>query len=220
VENTSLQAKIRGALSVYKEEGDKKQISIMTNERTLRLLDIILDQFKKVTDGKFASSRNQLIEMAIEEFIQTSADVLFEDHKINIEEFLEIYEDEGSDEGNEDTVRNLVLFPATHTNFEKIFLKENCWYSVRINEKNIPNIEYAASYVGAPVSGITHYAKVDRIEKFDDGKYIIYFEGEPVSLKNTVRLGDSPINSVRKLRYSTLDRLLSAGQVSDLWPTD
>lgn len=177
--STSLQENIRRALSGSKEDGSKKQISILLNERTLLLLDVILDRFKKVTDGKFANSRNQLIESAIEEFIQASADVLFEDHNINIEEFLDIIENEDKMEEHteDDTVRNLVIFPANHPNFEKIFLQENCWYSVRINEKNIPNIHYVACYVGTPVSGITHYAKVDRdrFEKLEDGKYIIYF---------------------------------------------
>lgn len=222
--SSTLQESIREAITSCKEDGSKKQISLLLSEKSIAMMDIVLDQFKKVTDGKFATSRNQLVEIAIEQYVQAAADVLFEDHKINIEEFLEGTNGTGkliSDDKESSKLitinRDLVVFPATYDNFQSIFLNRNMWYSVRINEKNIPSIKHVACYVGAPVSGITHYAAVDYIDKWSDGKYVIYFKGTPIQLKNKIRLGNSQINDMRKLRYSTLDKLLSANEVAHLW---
>ncbi|MEC1524464.1 hypothetical protein P9D43_20895 [Neobacillus niacini] len=218
----SLQESIRKVISTSKEDGNKKQVSILLPEKTISMLDIIMEQLKIVTEGKLSTSRNQFIENAIDELIDAASDVLFEDHGINVEELLDYEgEDDIEEESKAEAITDelVVLFPAKNSNFQKIFLGQNQWWSVRIGAKNRPRIKYAACYVGSPISGITHYAEVDKIVPTSngDGKYIIHFKGKPIALQNKIKLGNSPINSVRKLRYTTRSKLLNAQQVSDLW---
>lgn len=210
------QDSIREILSNSKEEGLKKQISLMIDERNLQMTDIVVEQFKQLSGGKYVTSRNNLIELALEEYLQAAADVLLQDHFINIEEM--VTQEEKVREEKNDNDYDLALFPARNKGFEEVFLGKNQWYSVRIADYRIPNIKYVACYRGAPYSGITHYAKVKDIKPYkDSGKYIILFDGSAISLTNKVKLGNADVMDVRKLRYTTLDNLKQASEVSDLW---
>lgn len=217
----SLQESIRKKLSAGKEEGaTQKQISLMINERTLQKADAIVEQFKILTDGngELPSSRNQLIEAAIEEYVNAAADVLLNDHLINIEEVIDNAEDDTDDESSStETEWDLFFCPAKNKGFEEVFLGKNQWYSVRIASWRIPKIKYIACYRGAPFSAITHYAKVKEIKPYEDGKYIIYFDGEAIPLENPVILGKSSVMEVRKTRYTSLERLKQATEVAEVW---
>ena len=57
-----------------------------------------------------------------------------------------------------------VIVPAQSEGFEKVFLGEDCWYAIRISGGMLDKIKYIAAYQTQPVSAITHYAAVDRIE--------------------------------------------------------
>lgn len=214
----SLQESIRRKLSAGKEEGANKQISLTLNEHTLQKADAIVEQFKILTDGNgdLPSSRNQLIEDAIEEYVNAASDVLLKDYMINIEETMDkdAYDNEDSAVS---TDWDLFFCPARNEGFEEVFLGKNQWYSVRIASWRIPQIKYIACYRGAPYSAITHYAKVKEIKLYDDGKYIIYFDGEAIPLENHVILGNSNVMTVRKTRYTSLEKLRSATEVSELW---
>ncbi|KRF04506.1 hypothetical protein ASG89_21925 [Paenibacillus sp. Soil766] len=221
----SLQETIRKALNVSKEEGAKRQISLMIDERVLQMTDVVVEQFKGLTGGKLVTSRNQLIETAVEEYVKAAAEVLLQDHFINIEELLDSKDKNGEDELEEQRLgeeakgtRDLAIFPARNEGFEQVFLKKQQWYSVRIAEWRIPTIKYIACYRGAPYSGITHYAEVQEIKHFQNtNKYIIYFKGPAIELEQKVGLGSSDVMEVRKARYSSLDALLKASEVSELW---
>jgi len=213
----TLQETIRKTLSRSKEEGSKKQISLVIDERLLQMSDVIIEQFKSLTNGKLVTSRNQLFEKAIDEYVQAASDVLLQDHYINIEEMVEQIEKE-----DESTILSekwdLVIFPAQNKGFEEVFLGKNQWYSVRIASWRIPKIKYVACYRGAPYSGITHYAKVKEIKPHSDpGKYVIFFDSEPIKLNHTVKLGNSDVMTVRKSRYTSLEKLENANEVYDLW---
>lgn len=67
---------------------------------------------------------------------------------------------------------------------------------------------------GAPYSAITHYAKVKEIKPYGGGKYIIYFDGEAIPLGNSVVLGKSNVMNIRKTRYTSLEKLKNATEVS------
>ena len=226
--SNTLQDQIRKTLNKSKEEGLKKQISLMLDERMLQMTDVIVEQFKNLTGGNLSMSRNQLIEDAIEEYVKEAAEVLLHDHFINIEELIDFKikdEDEVEDEQikkvtntTEVEKQNLAIFPARNEGFERVFLGKDQWYSVRIAKWRIPYIEYIACYRGAPYSGITHFAKVKDIKPFPGSKkYIIYFDGSAQELDNKVSIGSSEINDVRKLRYTSYDLLIAANEVSDLW---
>ena len=72
---------------------------------------------------------------------------------------------------------NTIVVPAREDGFNEEFLKNNRWYAVRISGAMLDKIKYIAAYQVAPVSGITHIAEVERIDKYKDtNKYILYFK--------------------------------------------
>jgi len=215
----SLQESIRKKLSAGKEEGANKQISLTINERVLQKADTIVEQFKSLTDGNgdLPSSRNQLIEDAIEEYVNAAADVLLNDYLVNIEEIVN-QDDSDSDEATPVSVEwDLFFCPAKNEGFEEVFLGKRQWYSVRLASWRIPRIKYIACYRGAPYSAITHYAKVKEIKPYEDGKYIIHFEGEAIPLENPIALGKSNVMEVRRTRYTSLEKLKNATEISEIW---
>ena len=89
---------------------------------------------------------------------------------------------------------------------------------MRIREDKIPKLKYVAIYRAAPVSAITHWAEIDRIEQYEDtNKKIIYFKNEGVKLEVSVKLGNSDANSMRSPRYTTKEKLLGASEVRNLF---
>jgi hypothetical protein len=58
------------------------------------------------------------------------------------------------------------VVPAQKDGFEKVFLGENSWYSVRISGGMLQKIKWIAAYQTQPVSAVTHYAPVARIEPY------------------------------------------------------
>ena len=57
-----------------------------------------------------------------------------------------------------------------------MFLGEDCWHAIRISGGMLEKIKYIAAYQSQPVSAITHYAPVDRIEPYGEGgKYKLVF---------------------------------------------
>jgi hypothetical protein len=65
-----------------------------------------------------------------------------------------------------------IVVPANEEGFNEVFLGQNCWYAIRISSAMIDRIKFIASYQTAPISAITYYAQVAKIEKYkDSGKY-------------------------------------------------
>ena len=205
-----LREKIQQTLST-KEETSRKTVSINLESELLESVDRIAKEFSKISERNF--SRNFIIEEAIKEYVSEAASVLLDLHKVDIGESLE--EDEG---GSASIEFDLVIYPAHNDGFEETFIGEDCWYSVRIKEDKIPKVKYVAVYRSAPVSGITHYAKVKEISQYmDTNKKIIYFDGPAVQLNNTVQLGATDPNAMRSPRYTTLSKLKNATTVKDLF---
>ncbi len=66
--------------------------------------------------------------------------------------------------------------PAQQDGFNEVFLGQHCWYAIRIGGGMLPKSKYVAAYQSNPVSAITYYAKVSRIEPYgDEGKYKLIF---------------------------------------------
>jgi hypothetical protein len=64
---------------------------------------------------------------------------------------------------------------------------------------------------------VTHYAAVDRIEPYaDSGKYRVVFPG-PAKEVGPIPLGDAPFWTIQSPRYTTLQKLLSAKSVLELF---
>jgi len=113
--------------------------------------------------------------------------------------------------------RDTVVVPAQADGFERVFLGENCWYSIRIGGGMLKRIKYIAAYQTAPVSAITHYAPVLRIEPYgDEGKYRLIFTEPAKALSKPIPLGNAPKGAMQGPRYTSLKKLLAAKRLTDL----
>ncbi len=74
-----------------------------------------------------------------------------------------------------------VIVPAREQNFEKIFIGENQWHSIRIEAAMKKRIKYLAVYQVAPISAVAHLAGVKEIRPYQDSKkYVLIFK-EPAN---------------------------------------
>lgn len=202
-ENYTLVERILKELSSPKEL-NKRQISLFLKPELLEQLDNLLKEFNNYSQK--VASRNYLIEIAVENLIQTFPKVL--------EEYNKKYREEVTETLEFDTV----VYPSYSGGLETL-IKEHKWYYVRINKENIEKIKYIALYLGYPDSCITHYAIVDKYkEEIIDGKrkYSVYIKGDIIPLDQPVVLGSTNPVGMRSPKYTTLAKLKSATEVVDL----
>ena len=110
-----------------------------------------------------------------------------------------------------------VIVPAKKDGFEETFLGENCWYSIRISGGMLEKIKYIAAYQSQPISAITHYAPVDRIEPYgESGKYKLIFSEKAQTLGPIPYDEDAPTGAMQGPRYTTFEKLKVAKKLSDL----
>lgn len=96
-----------------------------------------------------------------------------------------------------------LIVPAQKEGFEKCFLSEDCWYAIRISGGMLDKIKYIAAYQTQPVSAITHYAPVDRIEPYgEEGKYKLIFseKAQPIG---PIPYADATPGAMQGPRYTT-----------------
>ena len=114
-------------------------------------------------------------------------------------------------------LRNTIVVPAQQEGFESVFLGQDCWYAIRIAGGMLDKIKYIAAYQTSPVSAITYYAPVSRIEPYgESGKYKLVFskKARPVG---PIAFGDAPKGSMQGQRYTTIERLRKAKTLSELF---
>ena len=112
--------------------------------------------------------------------------------------------------------RDTIIVPAKADGFKKVFLGEDCWYAIRIAGGMLGKIKYIACYQSHPISAITHYAPVARIEPYGDrGKYKVVFS-EPARRIGPIEYGDSLPGSMQSTRYASFSNLKRAKQLTDL----
>jgi len=110
-----------------------------------------------------------------------------------------------------------VIVPAQEDGFKEEFLQNKCWYAIRISGGKLNEIKYIAAYQTAPVSAITHYAEVDTIEAYGDGrKYKLNFKGEPIAI-NPIPFGAAKTGSLQSSRYTSLEKMLKVKSVKELF---
>jgi hypothetical protein len=119
-------------------------------------------------------------------------------------------------------VFDTIVCPAWNEGFESAFLGQRAWWAIRIREVNIPKIHFVAIYRVAPISAITHYGEVNRIEPYTgpdvpEGRYKIYLKGEPITLERPVGLGRNLNLRLQGSRYARLDEILAARTLDDLF---
>ncbi len=114
-------------------------------------------------------------------------------------------------------LRDLIVVPAQAEGFENVFLGQDCWYAIRIAGGMMDKIKYIAGYQTSPVSAITHSAPVSRIEPYGEGgKYKLIFAEKAKSIQ-PIRFGNAAKGSMQGPRYTTLERLMQAKTLTDLF---
>lgn len=181
----------------------RKNISFNIDEELLERLDSAVNVFN---EKDTTTTRNAIIEDAILAYIEEAEDYFEKQNLINDETISFI----------KDVTYDTAIFPAKNINFNSVFIGKHQWYHVRMAQHRIENIKYIALYRGAPASSITHYAEVIEIGNPDENNRRIIHLKEPELLPQPVQLGDVHVNNVRKLFYTTLEKLKSVDNVNDL----
>lgn len=84
-----------------------------------------------------------------------------------------------------------IIVPAQEDGFNRVFIKENKWYAIRIGAAMKDKIKYIAGYQVAPISAITHIAEVKEIRPYKDtGKYELIF-AEPAKSITPIKLNEA-----------------------------
>jgi hypothetical protein len=113
--------------------------------------------------------------------------------------------------------KDTIVVPAQKEGFERVFLGEDCWYAIRISGGMQGKIKYIAAYQTQPVSAITHYAEVDRIEPYgDSGKFKVIFSGKAREI-SPIPFKDAISGSMQGPRYTNFEKLKLATNIGHLF---
>ena len=109
-----------------------------------------------------------------------------------------------------------IIVPAQKEGFDEVFMGEDCWYAIRISGGMLDKIKYIAGYQTQPVSAITHYAPVSRIEPYGDGvKYKVVFSQKAKEI-GPIPYGDAPLGAMQGPRYASFAKLQTATKLTDI----
>lgn len=111
-----------------------------------------------------------------------------------------------------------VVVPARREGFEREFLQENRWYAIRMHATMRTQIKYIAVYQVSPISAITHIGRVESIQPWkDSGKYSVNLSESADKITPIPLVKGGKVRALQNLRYTTLDRLLDAKTLDDVW---
>lgn len=111
-----------------------------------------------------------------------------------------------------------IVVPAREDGFNEVFLGENCWYAIRMSSSMIGRIKYIAAYQTAPVSAITHYAEISKIERYENtNKYIIYFKDKAIKIQDIKLPKDKSGLAPQAPRYTSYNKIIKANSLSDIF---
>lgn len=112
--------------------------------------------------------------------------------------------------------QDTIIVPAQKEGFDRVFIGENQWHSIRISGGKLNEIKYIAAYQSQPVSAITHWAEVDRIVPYgEDGKYRLIFKGKAKEI-GPIPFGAAPSGTMQGPRYTTLKKLMGAKNIIEV----
>lgn len=192
----------------------RKTISVNLPTEIIEQVDKLIEVMSGLNPSKVIS-RNSVLECAIETFVKETTSFLKEENGVlNLDQILDKKRSSSITKDNYD----LIILPGHNDGFLETFLTEEAWYPFRIKEERISKIKYIAIYRAAPISGISHYGKIDRIEQYKDTiKKIAYLDGPPIDLGRVIKLGSLNANAFRSPRYSHLSKLQTAQNMSQLF---
>jgi hypothetical protein len=96
------------------------------------------------------------------------------------------------------------------------FLGEDCWYAIRISGGMLEKIKYIAAYQIQPISAVTHYAPVARIEPYGEaGKYklILSAKAQPIT---PIPFADAPQGAKQGPPITTFAQTQAAKKLFDI----
>lgn len=190
-------------------KSNKKQIALYLDEEKIEEIDLIIKLFSSISDSK-SFSRNMLIEEAIDKFIVDSKKFLLDDQGTDVDELLE----------EKRKKYDTVILSSKGRGFEDTFLGESeepCWYPCKISETREKNLKYIAIYRGAPVSAITHYAKIKEFKYSEErGCKVCYFDGKAKALPNKIKLGTKNNRFFVGAKYTALENLINASIADEI----
>ena len=121
----------------------------------------------------------------------------------------------GNNEMSEMQDLDTIVVPAHPKGFNQVFLGEKRWPNLKMDKIRRPNVKFVAVYQTSPVSAITHYAEIERLEDIQKhGRYDVWFKGSPVEIRH-VPFTKTDICAVQGPRYTMLERLLNAASLND-----
>jgi hypothetical protein len=113
---------------------------------------------------------------------------------------------------------NTIVVPAQEEGFLEEFIKNQCWYAIRISAAMIDKLKYIAAYQVAPTSAITHYAEIASIQKYaDTNKYIVKFKGAAKTIKHITLDKNKKGIAPQSPRYASFDKLIEANTISQVF---
>ncbi len=114
--------------------------------------------------------------------------------------------------------KDTIIVPAHEDGFKETFLGENAWWAIRISGGMLEKIKYIAVYRTAPVSAITHFAFVDRIEPYgEEGKYKLLFSEPAKELERQIPFENSPQGLMQAPKYTNFEKFKTAQKIVDLF---
>lgn len=179
---------------------NKKQISVFLKQETINELDKLTKSINNYT--KKTTSRNYLIEIAVDSLIDIYPDVVNEYKKKSNIKSIDF---------------DTIICPSWPNGLET-FIGESKWYYIRLDKKKISKIKYIALYLGYPIQQITHYAKIEKLEEVpikNKKKYIAHLS-DIIELDKPIILGETLAVATRSIKYTTLEKLLKAKVYADL----
>ena len=109
-----------------------------------------------------------------------------------------------------------IVCPAKDWGMDDVFFKENRWYAVRINAKNLSKLKYFAPYE-TRMKAIRFVAKIKEIRPFrNSGKFEIVFDGEPVKITPIRRSKINPHLAPQNKMYTKFELFENARNLEDL----
>jgi len=113
---------------------------------------------------------------------------------------------------------DMVIVPAKKEGFEKVFLGENRWWAIRISGNFLHRLKYICAYQVAPISAVTHWAEVERIEPYGDkGKYQLIFKGKAQKMEAPLKNEKLPQGFMQGPKYTNFEIFKKAQSLRDLF---
>lgn len=108
-----------------------------------------------------------------------------------------------------------IVMPARTEGFERVFLGKREFPLLPISAEVLPNIRYIAIYRVAPISAITHYARIVSFEHQKSSKHVIARLDEPHEIGPLKYRSEGETKAIQGRRYTRLEKLKKASSLDD-----